>query len=690
LMGPTEKLTFLESFAFNDIDLGSIKAKCKNQISKSNDELISAKSNLELSQKMIKEIQKPEIVNFPIKCKSSNRDIVISNHSIKIKNNDTLQKKVRKNMANLSAELNSVNLLNATLLTYQETIDESLTNIKLYQDSLSEYQNVSLNDVNSIKSRLNKLKSTREFLSLKDRIKIDEEKFLDMKTSELKSIENRIGDIKKSLWNEGTSEYFREIIQTNRDFLIISDRVINLKISENAIEKRLVGSKSSDELSKLIETLQVELINAEKILSDSTLVLSCPSCDSKLKLDGNTLVKIDKVCDNIKELKEIVKTNKQKISEFKKSLLLVQNDEQKLTEIKDNLAEYDDESLFDEKTRTEIKQSIDDSEEYLKTNLKLEKELQTLENSIKNNSYLSMSCINFGKSLSNLQKQLNEYTDIDISELENEKELSEKLETQLSLLSKKTNIEEKIDRCNDNIRKYTDKIKLANIEFQKTYQTIRKPYEIQEELDNCLKELNILENDKIELLNIQTLIENWLRNEEIRKNYEKWDIMIENYKKEETVKKNEYAAAIALKESILEAESIALVNISETINSHAQIYLDIFFPDNPISVRITPFKQNKNSTTKPQIDVEIDYKGIECDLSMLSTGELSRVILAFTLALSEMFNTPLLLLDECTANLNQELASAVFSGIKENFNGRLTVIIAHQTVTGIFDNIIEL
>ena len=73
---------------------------------------------------------------------------------------------------------------------------------------------------------------------------------------------------------------------------------------------------------------------------------------------------------------------------------------------------------------------------------------------------------------------------------------------------------------------------------------------------------------------------------------------------------------------------------------------------------------------------------MEADLSMLSGGELSRVILAYTLALGEMFNTPLLLLDECTASLDQELTDTVFQGIKENFNGKLVLIIAHQVVTG--------
>ena len=78
------------------------------------------------------------------------------------------------------------------------------------------------------------------------------------------------------------------------------------------------------------------------------------------------------------------------------------------------------------------------------------------------------------------------------------------------------------------------------------------------------------------------------------------------------------------------------------------------------------------------------------DLSLLSGGELSRVNLAYTLALAEIFNSSLILLDECTASLDQELTSAVVDGIKQNFSEKLVIIIAHQVITGTFDRIIKL
>ena len=155
--------------------------------------------------------------------------------------------------------------------------------------------------------------------------------------------------------------------------------------------------------------------------------------------------------------------------------------------------------------------------------------------------------------------------------------------------------------------------------------------------------------------------------------------------------RKKYACCLLFKDKIQEAESIAIGNVINNINTHAQMYLEAFFPDNPISVTISAFKETKTTKeTKPSVNLNIDYKGVEHDLTMLSGGELSRVILAFTLALAEIHNSPVILLDECTSSLDQELTGSVIDGLKENFNDKLVVLIAHQVVQGVFDKIINL
>ncbi len=66
--------------------------------------------------------------------------------------------------------------------------------------------------------------------------------------------------------------------------------------------------------------------------------------------------------------------------------------------------------------------------------------------------------------------------------------------------------------------------------------------------------------------------------------------------------------------------------------------------------------------------------------------------LAFTLAFHQINNnkvTPLML-DERTANLDQDLSTLIYSVIKENFPNQLLLVVAHQVSTGPFDNIITL
>lgn len=139
---------------------------------------------------------------------------------------------------------------------------------------------------------------------------------------------------------------------------------------------------------------------------------------------------------------------------------------------------------------------------------------------------------------------------------------------------------------------------------------------------------------------------------------------------------------------MLETQSISISNLIDNINSHAQIFLDKFFTDNPISVKIVSFKESKTGD-KPCINLEIDYRGIEHDLTMLSGGEMSRVTLAFTLALAEIHNSPLIMLDESTASLDQECVSDVIEGINDTFRDKLVLLIAHQVVKGVFDKTIE-
>lgn len=191
-------------------------------------------------------------------------------------------------------------------------------------------------------------------------------------------------------------------------------------------------------------------------------------------------------------------------------------------------------------------------------------------------------------------------------------------------------------------------------------------------------------------------------NEKLLEEIKKWkeiSALIEknnNKKKEfEKLKKDEmvcieYKVAIdILKNKIIETESILLEQLLDSINSYANIYLSGFFQDQIITSELSPYKKLKKSS-KNQINLLIYYKGEQCDLNNLSGGEQARIILAYTLAFSEILNPPLIMLDEAMSSLDQDTTDMVSKTIKRNCSNKIVILVAHQVVQGHFDNIIEM
>jgi DNA repair ATPase RecN len=153
----------------------------------------------------------------------------------------------------------------------------------------------------------------------------------------------------------------------------------------------------------------------------------------------------------------------------------------------------------------------------------------------------------------------------------------------------------------------------------------------------------------------------------------------------------EYQALLTLNSKILEAESIALGNFIDLINEKVQFFIDHFF-DSEMIVKLKAFKPSKKIgvSEKPQINLEVEYKGEESDVNCLSGGEYSRLVLAFNLAFVQISNCPLVLLDECTSSLDSENTSNVFEKIIDFFPDRIVIAVAHQVIEGQFLSVIKI
>ena len=696
LMSAVDKLCFLEKFAFKDVDLAKIKGRCKAHISKQHDELLSIVSQLDMAKKIFEEIEIPNEVKFPLKCSKNQREKVIKNENIKLKNCHTIIRRLNNNKNALNTEINDLKVLEATIQSRKETYDSIVIKLKDIREDLENETYEGDEIVEKYEKSLKNILRHRELFTLKKQVEEDEKKLSEMYNEEKLQITEKIGGINSSLWKEHSKSEITNTVFELKQCLKDLERIESLR---KDLKHYKIDEKEHEENKNKMKDCMVNLEEKQNLcvkLVFQQELYSCPSCHTKLCVKNKELciinegdIETDK--NNLKEveneiisLKKVIKKLQGKNSENENKICYKVKIEK---ELKTMLDSFDTVPKIEE-----VKEDIEYLISYQIEQNENEKRKEKLEIRLSNEEF-SSSYLRFKSSVKNRKEKIKLLTESSESyeknENDDEEEIRKKIIEQKQIKQKKYSLTEQFDilekeksKCENILKNTRDK----HIEKYKNINVIDELYEKMSEKNNEIKEYEIKKNNHEKNLK---QIEHWEQYQKELNNYETWETKVEDLSKKEKETKKEYAAATELKDKILEAESIAMINIIESINTHARVYLDAFFTDNPICVQLQPFKETKKNT-KPQINIEIEYKGMEADMTMLSGGELSRVILAYTLALAEMFNTPLLLLDECTASLDQELTSTVFEAIRENFNGKLIIIIAHQVITGTFDKIIKL
>lgn len=702
MMSPLDKLAFLERFAFADIDLGQLKFKCKAIIKKRNEQLIATTSQLEMATQVLKEMQKPTEVKYPLK-PTKNKEKAMTNETIRLKNTETLIKRVNKYINNLQQELNALNILNAKIKTKTETLDSVLVQI----DELEfEKQTITYDGDETLKKhedQLTIIMSQRELELLENRYEDDQNRLKEMIETEIEDTKKNIDHITEQMWKEyskdeidETINSFKQLSKDSKTLDSLRERLRGCEIDENELEKH------NDDLQKY----ETELESKKNILVKLKLqqeLYSCPTCDQTLRFDNNNLTAVeddvtipDNISGDIESTQQRIDLLTTKVYNLNKKISYMQSQMDRHKEltlkIEGIVSQYDDE--------IPPPKDVDDDLQYLKdykhSQHELEKRIKKLQKSIDEEKY-STVIVNFKDSLKaqkkrikSLKKQTNYNSLTEEDTHRNEEDLRSYIDLQRRNKDKLSSIEKQLNRLYQDKSLYQSQILNDKEEHISSYKTIRDVSSVEKLIDKRQKELNSLENKRnLHVSNVEK-IEEYKKYIDNKTHYEEWEQKVIEYRNKEEQDRKKYAAATLLKEKILEAESIAMINVINSINTHVQEYLDLFFTNDPITARLLPYKESKKSTRKPQVNIQIEYKGMEADLSMLSGGELSRVVLAFTLGLGEIFNTPLMLLDECTASLDQELTTQVIDGIRENYTDKMVIIIAHQVVSGHFDRVINL
>lgn len=134
-----------------------------------------------------------------------------------------------------------------------------------------------------------------------------------------------------------------------------------------------------------------------------------------------------------------------------------------------------------------------------------------------------------------------------------------------------------------------------------------------------------------------------------------------------------------------EVESEMLNDLVETLNTSMNEFAGILF-DSPITLTLSTFKTLKSTKhTKPQINLQITYKNMECDWKQLSGGEIDRISLCILLAFSKLSPSPIILLDECLVSLDGNLKSIAIELLRQQTD-KTVLVVLHDAVEGEFDN----
>ena len=701
MISPAEKLKFLQKLVFKDIDLNDIKDKNKVEINLRKEALNKNKNNLELASKIFQDMDKPIPVEFPLKGKKINYEKLNKNEEIKLKNCSIRIKKAENENVNLQNELNAIKIL----LNYISLKEENIENITKQLECLTlEEKNLNYQGDDKLQeynAKLKQLLSRKNVIQMKIQYQNDIKKLSTMKQTEIEKYNKEINKIDNTLWKEYTKDETENIIQDLKDCLKDAKHVSYLKKQIDDCNKD--GIKSSDELDNLKNTIEknrdeisTKTVFLEKIEQQKN-IYECPSCSVKLQISDDGLyipdldeVLLDKNANDINDIKNHITNLKKDVKQLEK---IIPDYENKLytvnkleTELNDIISEYEDDIC-----ETNISEDLENMNKYYNYQTKMEHKKSDIQNNISEGNF-SSSYLIFEKDIKELKKNIemsDEQWEIDDCSIDNEEELRNIIiQEQKNRDNIKRLTKEMSSKTNEKI-KCEDDLLIKKNKHIEIYGSIKDISELEHVIDSNKKIIEENKNSMELCLNNLDQINKYNLYIENKTKYLKFKNEVSEYENNVKESTKKYDAALKLKEKISEAEAIYLFNIIESINSHAQIYLEYFFPEDPIIIKLLSFKETKDNN-KPQINVEIDYKGMEFLFDDLSGGEQARVNLAFTLALNEIFDSKILLLDECTANINEDLTTMIFDTLKEHFKDKYVIVIAHQVIEGIFDDIVKL
>jgi exonuclease SbcC len=692
-LGPSDKMNFLEQLALGEEDISGIKKKAREKVREKREDLNKNVGRLELLTGELDGMVAPTEVRFPIGDKNKHSDV-------KIKNEEIFWKRTVKDLA-VTRETLRVLEIDSSREDVKRAIrngkETDLTGFSDEKDKL-EIESSKIEDTDSIddlKSTLLFLKNKKDFSSLSDSLVEERRRYDESYKHEMGLLVEEETLLKKERDSILVSEFSDESSKMIDEDILQAESILSITEEMSGYKKTRSKYKDYDRDEKVrslemrIEELQSEISETERRVD----IKCCPSCKVSLRFSQACLVLADGDPVDEKRSKDEIRTMRIEIAECKNLSQSIKKEIAAILYIEKETCEC--RIRLDEKTkRRDIPSGLSECREYLESRrlvrLEIRRSRENMKNILNNIERVSSKIKNeiFSSTLKNLKtgletktrelEKIKEELDEDIETDYTEDELREEISKMEILSFQKRSLEKRISRLEVSIRDYKkeiEKIVVSDRDFTLERREIAdriRDYEIKER-----------EHERISLE-----IRRYSEYKKERDIYNNRKDKMDKSKLLEEESKRELSYCDIFLRKIQEAESLSIGRTIDDINFNMNYYLERFFPDNPITVIISPYKETKKDI-KPSINIVVGYKGLETSLDSLSGGEYDRVVLSLLLSLNSMFGSDILMLDESISSLDGELTNEILEVLKETVGEKLVIVVAHQISVGVFDRVVS-
>lgn len=430
--------------------------------------------------------------------------------------------------------------------------------------------------------------------------------------------------------------------------------------------------------------------------------LDCPECNASLKLNNNKLEKFElsSVVDDeqITNLRSKLTYSENRVSELFNKIKAIDklNNDSKSKYESDVLKQYNNKLKYD------MLLQVYNRDESIRVNRlnEINNEILLIHNQL--TQFDKVTCIKYknmkARSNNEIDKIRFKIQALKSLELvEQPKVSSSKLkliQNNFETYNRYLKLKEEIDSINisyvdeNKIKLNEDLINQYVINTQYNESVIKMREEIQQQIDSIeLQSIDrSLEEIKYEIDKINTILSDF------HTQYEYYKIIkYYNQYKEYLSDFSQHINDIQeIKQIAIETQCSTLESVVSIINSNLNNISNSLF-ENECIVNLSLHKMTKaTKTVKPNVNFSITYKGIKYEqLNYMSGGEVDRVSLAIIMGFNTLSSFPLILLDENLAHLDCDTTDNAVKVIKKNTN-KSVIIVAHDSVEGNYDNVVEL